>query len=741
MNNIAVSRADRVAGLRYYTEHIIINEIGYNFLADTLIVLLAMQLGANNTQLGYLAATVYITGIAILLVPSFFGGLRLITAYWWLWLARGLCCLPYFLAGWLHGDYPGLALWVLLGAYTGFSLFRNFAWPMKQALEKILVPAEESGRVLSKISMAMNFAKLFANLVSFTLLAVGWLNDIKGLLLLSAAGIIINSIAAGRLRRIAVHERIESRSSNAVRALVEEARKTECIPAVVMYCGCIAIIILSSFVLPLFRNLAGMPMTWIFVYAMLSTGAMILAGKLMKIFSDRIGGRPLLVIGCGLLSADSLLLMFLPPATPWVVWILIGTIMMFLQTMLTLLVGRLVLRSIPPENKIGFTSILNFAAAVIAIIVGLAAGRCADSQLFHLLHLPNNYSAGFIMLSVLALAMTIYCAVFLSDEGAVSLRGMHKLFLSPGNLKAFLLLDRLGESTSNMLKEKLLLLQVSYTASGLATGEIRRRLKNPMIDPKDDMLRSLFFFPRPELLPELLAEVEDRDSWWRETAIFTLGAYPDPRSAAALLQVYRTESYPYLRSIAAKSLARIGNTELLPELRQMLFERQGLNVKTVVNLVIAVSLMDSAGELLSQIRRLAALRNSEEFRQHIFVIFSRRIGWEPGMEHFLYLENLHEGSGVRELLAEVIDDIEFADNRKELAQWWDNQDFNAVAGWCRSMLSKFEFTGHLRQLELGLSTDTASGPGKTETMAIMYFSYLIVKSHRRGVKSFHWKIY
>lgn len=741
MSSCFISRVDRENGIRYYLRHVATSEIGYNFLADTLILLLAIQLGANNLQLGYLTATVYITGLSIIIVPQLFGGLPIITAYWIVWAARGLCGLSYFAAGYLHSSSPTAAIWMLLAGYTAFSLLRNFAWPMKQSLEKILVPTENPGRTLSKINIAMNYGKLAACAASFILLYLGILNGIPGLLTLTAVGIIFSLWSALILRNIKVTETVGRSGAGAGRMLLELTKRRH-FAAIILYCGNVAAIILCGFIVPMLKKLAHMPNSYVFLFALLSAAAMILAAKIMKIFSDKIGTRPLLVISFSALALIAAALPFFSTKTPWTVITAAGVAIMFIQTCLTLLISRLVLKSIPANNKVGFTSLLNFTAALVAIITGLGAGASADSNIHsRLLHLDNPYSPNFIILAALAAALAAYCAAFLRERRSVPILDACKLFLSPENLKAILLLNQLEDPLEDRLKEKLIVMNISYSASGLATEEIRRRLKNPLIDPRDDLLRSLFFFPRPELLDLLLAEASDRDSWWRETALFTLGAYPGERTEKLLLNIYNTETYPYLKSIVAKSLARIGNRQLLPELRSKLFEANPtLNIKTVVNLVISISLMDASGASLGEIWRIAGLRDSEKFRQHIFVIFSRRIGLEPGLEHFFYLENLAPGGGVRELLAETAGETPFAASYHHLAEAFA-LDFHKIGPWCVNTLNETSLEHHLDALASGIRQYADKLSHRGEAIAMLYFTFVCVKNARLKRHSFNWKNY
>ncbi len=740
MNSAVLSRADRSSGIKLYRRFLIFTEAGYTFLAESVILLLALQLGAGNMQLGYLASITYTSGVLVILVPSLFAGMRIVSAFWILWLIRGLCCLLYFAAA-VFSQMPELALWLLLAGYGAYAALRNLAWPLKQTLEKILIPDESAGRVLASLNVSMNYGKLAAALACFFLLASGLVSGIKGLLLLSAAGIIFNSCAALCIKRIPAGDSVES-SGGIIGQLIDELKNWKAFPYILLYCGSVALSVLIAFIVPVFKSSCSMSMSTIFLFGVFGTLAMIFAGKLVKVFSDRTGSRPLLIPCFLFMSLASFIFAFAVLRIQVFFLFFAGLSIVFVQSMIQLLVSRLIIKHTPSCRRLGFTSFINLGAAICSIIAGLAAGVSADSGLYKSIYLLSPYSPVFIGISMISALLAAGSLIFLKDGKALELDKACRLFLSADNLRAFMLLDRLNDPMPDKLKEKVILMNISYTASGLAAEEIRRRLKNPLIDPKDDLMRSLFFFPRPELLDDILAEASDRSSWWRETAIFTLGAYPDSRTEKCLLDVYRNESYPYLRSSAAKSLARIGCTEILPELRETLYTRRGLNVKTMVNLIISISIMDKEGRCLSEIWKMALLESdSEKFSQHVYIVFSRRIAWSSGLEEFFFAENINSGAGLKELINEIVSADEFRISYEQLLLWAESREFGALSDFCQKKLRDLSLSGHLKYLAEGIINFHGTPRHSSELMALLYFTYIVIVHQKSGANSFVWKTY
>ncbi len=740
-NSNFLSRKDRLQSLSSYLRHIFLNGIGFCCLTGTIIYLLAINLGASNTELGYISSTLYITGGVILLVPVLFGGMKLIKVFWLLWLIRGASCFAYLAAGFIHSTHPALAVWLLLIGYTLFASLRNMAWPMKQTVEKILVSPNQAGKQVAKFNQVLNYSKLLSSVISFAILSIAWLDGNPGLMVLIIIGIILNMLSAFSLRSIPLEERIEPRKKNAIFTAGKSLYKNrDTFVVVMLYWGVITFNILVGFIIPYMKKLVKMPVNVIFGYTILAAIASIIAAKLVTIFADRIGSKPLLNITFLLNTCIALVWVFLSPASHWSIIMALACITTALQILYTLLVARLLIKVIPQESKVGFTSMLNFFAAIIALFAGISMGKTADMGLNVTLHLPHIYSPAFLVMTLVSAIMFILCLV-LNESSSLSLNETGKMFLSSTNLKTFLMIDKL-DSVSNPLKEKQIMLKLTNSASDLATNEIKKRLKNPLIRKKEELIRSLFFHYRPELLDEILNEASDPDSWWRETAIFTLGAYPDPKTESLLLDIFNNETYPYLRSIAAKSLARVGNHTILPELLDMLYNRPNLNVRTTLNMVTAIGIMDKERKILADMFKIATMRDSEKYRQHVYIILSRRIGFTPGIERFFTLENQTPEAGFNDLIEEVTEQPYFSSYVNSYLEAYKAGDYGKIAEMCASCARQIgvdRSSVSLPFLKRGIERSVKYHLKNVDAIALVYFTFALVKykaENKKVVDSF-----
>lgn len=740
MSTLAFSRRDRETGWQSYRRYLAGSTVGRVLLSETIVILLAMQLEANNLQLGYLAAAGYFTGIAMLLTPSFFGGLRRVLVCRLLLVLETLCVLSYFLAVWIDYRSTSVAVWVLLAGFTGLSVMRNFAQPLRQVLPQRLLLPESSKAVLPGLNRQTGAILIGGNLLAVMMLSFGAWSETRTLLTLALIGAAGNLAAVFSLHGLAGEERIFDAGGGAVRSLLEELRRRAILPSALLYCGAVAVLVLSYFLLPLFRYQSGMPLGWIMFFATVAAGTAVAAGKLTPWSMHKLNIRQLLAVTGVPLAAAGVTLALLPEWVPWTVWLAVGAVLVLAQQVLVLLTARLVRRLMPAGNPTGVLSMLNFAAAVIALLAGLSAGRCADSQLFHMLHLPNPYSAIFLMIAGLATVMAVYGFFFLREPLTVTSTDVDWLLLSTDHLTMFQLAELPGEEPSAGLPDQLVLTARSDITAVLSADEIRRRLKTAQLEVKNDLLCSLFFHPRQELIEELAAEAADGDSWCRESALFALGAYHDARGEQVLLHAYHNEPDAYLRSVAAKSLARIGYIGELPtELNRLIGEPQHDNVRTTVNLIVARLLTDREGDCLTELFPLAHRRTGDAFRQQVYILFSRRLGGRPGLEHFFDLENLQSGKGTAELLVETADQPEFVAAGDALRGWLSEPDYPSIMEWCKKQTGLLALSGHLAKLGTGLVRGLDVSPGKSDAVAALYFTWLMLHCHRLGQDRFTWK--
>lgn len=651
-----ISSLDRRDSLKTYLSHIFSNGIAYFLLTDTIVLLLAMHFNASNMQLGWLSSAMYVTAVATLVTPILFSGVSLKHFYCWAWLLRGGLCAGYFLLllpFCQNGRWD--PLWVILPVYTLFCLVRNICWPVKQSLEALLLKPANTGRWVSRLNKTFGWSMFFSGLISYTVLSLSPLNRLQSLLFLVGGGIIINTTSSLSLLKLKVNNVVKTpQNFSLLKTWLSTFKDSSQRRTLGIYCiGQIGLLVLFGFSIAFMRRSIGLADTDLFLYTIFHALAVIASGYISVKAADYTGPRPLLIGSFLVLGVNALILAFIPQTVPAFIILFLCFISAFVNGMVNLQVLKLIMLSLPQDNRVGFSAMLNSSAAVAALLIGFSGGLLADlTDQVSWLAFNHRYSPTFLLSALLAF-FCVRLARGLSREGSLSLPQTAQLFLSMQNIRALWQVESIKDNPSER-KLDAHLYSLRRSPTNLATEELRRRLQSPLILEKEELIHTLFVHPRPELLDDLLAEAEDRDSWWRETALFTLGAYPDPKTEALLVRLYEEETYPYMKSIMAKSLARIGWEAHAEEIREQLRNTK-LNIRTTVNYFIALSIVDKSGDYLRHLFCLARIKSSRKFPEHLFIIVGRRLNFHPAIERFLYQENLKLGDGFQNLLEEAIE--------------------------------------------------------------------------------------
>jgi hypothetical protein len=729
-----LSKRDRNNSLKLYHKHIFFNGMGYTFLTETIIFLMAIKLGATNTQLGYLASVIPLTGAVMILTPTLFAGFKITKIFYFIWIIRGMLALLYLAAFILFlNNMKAQALSVVIISYTTFALLRNLAWPLKQTIEGILVKTKVAGQSVAGFSMMLNQSKLLANGISFLLLSIKQLSGLAGLVTLELFGIIMNTISASYLRKMPIESTIQKQTDKSILQSFKQSCASAKSRVILLLFWCNVIItVLFSFTVPLFKKTADMPDNIIFVYSLLASIAAIAAGKAIKPFSDRMGSRPLLFIGCGAMIMMSIFWTYIKPdQLSTTILISAGVISIFFITALFILISRLILHILPPDDRIGFTSILYCFAALFALSAALLSGKLADQALSLKLGLPHIYSLGYAGMGLTALAMLLIVKFWLKEQLSMSLPEAFSLMTSPAKFKTFMNIEKLPK-INNKHKRDMILLELTHSSNSMATNEIKQQLQSPMIRQKEELLRSLFFNPRPELLDNIIDEAADCDSWWRETALFVLGAYQNKRAETALKAVFENETYPYMRSIAAKSLARIGCTDYQNEITAM-YKNPKNSIRTVVNAFIARSIIDKKGRYLHDIFNIIHVKKSPKFHCHIYIIIGHRLGLQPELENFFYQARLDQ-QNIDELLEHAAEIPAIAAIISEIKELIAANRLNAVYAKMSKLLKDAQIVEPLENLRLGL-LKPFDNPNLEDTIAFIFFNWQILSAREKIEKS------
>ncbi len=724
-----LSRSDKQKGQKNYLTYTFINGLGYSFMAETIIYLMAMNFGAGNMALGYISSAVYLTGVVIFFVPLFFPGVKIVNLFFTAWMFRGVVGLFY---GFTPLVSPHLAVFLIVLIYTLYCLLRNVAYPLNPVIQGIITKPSERGHFASRVMIFLYSSMTLSRFISFSVLSSFDTRELDGILVLIALGIVLNTGASVAVKRVPVQNRIEKRSLlEALRIFTFYIKSPQHLLFILLYCGGMSLIVLFNFSIPFLRKVSGVPSNLIFIFTTINFLGVIISSRLIRPFLDRFGSKPLLTLVNLVIFLLSLL--WIPGDGGLALWIyfLMGFVSMFFIGMIRLLVERLVVNTIPEDDRIGFSSAIAVVFSLVSLLVGLSGGALADVAALPSVKVPHEYSLTFGLMGLLAL-LNFTLSLFLKERGSLTANQFLTVLANPKNLKTIHNIDLL-KRVNNHVRKEAIMIELESDQSHLATEEIRKRLHLSTFRDKEMVLRSLFSHPRPELEEELIREALDPFSWWRQSAIFALGAYPSLQSQKALRKIMK-EKYPYLRSVAAKSMARIGDFSCHEQILEAL-GTQGLDVRTYLNMMIALSLIERDGQYWKTIFQMASWKSSHRFIQSLMIIGSTRQNFQPPLAELYYELNLSEKGGFDSLLEELADlkmpEEEFDGILKDIRE----KNFLSLWGWCRSRCKMFSLLEPYECLRKSIVDYRKRSLNPSLVLAGLYFTMQLELIHEKHLKS------
>ncbi len=718
-----LSQEERNLGLANFIRHTQWNGIGFFLLQATIVSLMAIHFGASNLQLGYISSVFHVVGLVLLVLPRLLAGVRIVKVIHVAWLARGTVCYLYGLLFFLDGQPAVIFIMVV---YTLFALMRVGGAAMIRPLQKSLARPAEMGDVVARVNLHMSISRLLSQGLSFAVLSLPVLSGLGGLVLLTVIGATANTIAASYLAKIPARETVEPRSGKSVFVVFAESmRSRERTLSLVIHWLGLGAAILFTFVIAFLRREAGLPPNLVVLYSVVGAVAAIAAGIFLRPFADRVGVRPLLILANAGLAGAGLVWAMTPAGLPVPAYLLIGFGTFFFLQLRMVLTSKLIISSIPEGSPVSYVSMTDFITAIVAFVVGLAGGGLADFVAASNLPVVHTFTVTFIAAAALA-AISMLLSFGLRRTGNKSLRETAAIFLSTRNLKAFLDAYALNIAEDEQKRETTLL-SLERSPTPIATDELRNRLKTPLSWEKERILRSLYAYPREELLEDVLAEALDRDSYNQRDAIFTLGAYPAKRVAPTLKRLLDSDD-PDVVGAALKSLARLGDTEQL-DLARSLVRAPSTSARMELDCVYALMVMDQERSYLREIFHLAHPSRGTRFQQMVFVLCARQLGFRPPLADFYHAENVHSPSGFRDMLAEARQLQLVMEARNRLMTNYVADAFDEVWSWAR------EATAAAQAADPGLSglvdavrTYPPDDRNPANTMAAVYFAYQLLLS-------------
>ena len=719
-----LTQDEREKGARMLIRHSFFNGLGFGFLAETIIYLLALQFNPTNTQLGYISSAVHIAGLSLLVLPRMTHGINLRKLYFAAWMARGSVGVFYMLLLFLKGQ-PAVVL--ILGVYSLFCVSRIVGVSMAEPVQQMLATSESRGQLVTRNFISNQAARLLSQLLSFALTSVVFFSELGNLLFLIGIGIVANTVSALFLLGIPYREKNRySRKSSLPTVFLRVVRDRDQIVVILVRCLSLMVAVLIGFAIPFLRVVLALPQNLVFLYSVVGTGGMILSGLFLRPFVDSVGSKPLLLSAFVGQAATLASWALLGRSIPYGVVLILGLGTTFLQASVFQLVARLVINAIPGRDKISFMSLLNFITALFAFGAGVLGGLLID--LGESLPLPfgSAYSYAFAAGSVISIAAFLL-VLTVRERGSLKVRETASILFSLRNLKTFLDIYNF-HLTDDPVRKQTILTSINYSPAPQAEPELRQILNNPIAPDKDQILISLYKNPRPRLLDLIIREAENSDSPHRGNAIFALGAYPGNDTQEALYRLFACDD-PRIFCAAAKSLARIESSPPVGQLEEILL-RPALPTRAMEDLMVALSVGGNEAVYLKRLFALAPVERGRYHEQAILSLAARLEGFTPPLDEIYARENGEPGSGLGIILEEARSFEPFFHAMDRLYRLFSDGDFPALREWCRTVAAELSLAEYT--LAAPILEESTRAESTSSALARLYFLFQLLNRKQAG---------
>ncbi len=713
------------------------NGMGFNFMGETPVYLMAIHFGASNIELGYISSVIFLTGFILVGLPRLLAGKNLVNVQSAAWFVRGLVVLFYLALLFLEGRS---AVLLILIVYTLFCLARMVGIAVWNPLIKMLTTSQNRGIVLAQGNIANQTSSVISKLISFLVTSFQHFSGIIGILLLQIFGVFFNTAAAIQLKRIPCRETVEYRRGRNIFVILKDSfkRKERRYPLVLKWVT-VAVIVLNGLTIVFIRKEAGFNSNVVFLYSMVMALAIILSGLFARTFADRMGSRPLLIGMNILLSVVYVIWILLPVSgsidLPVYIYFILGFFTNFFLWSGNVLISRVLVNTMPEDESFSYNAMTNFVTAFFSLFSGIIGGLLIDTGQHAELVLFNTYSYLFSFAMVLSLLLVVL-SLRLIDKGSMSARETAAILFSFEGMRAYMDIGKLNV-TEDPVRKRTVLLSISQNEATVATEEIRHIIASPLSSGKGEVIKLLFSHPRPALLPELLKEAGDTGSYHQLKAVFALGAYPGKETEQLLLHLLDSPDIS-VQSNAAKSLSRIGHKESLDKIR--LYANKADHAWDRINFLIALKNMDPYGLVFRNIFKDSDKFQDGMFRQTYYSLAAKLLELKPLLSDIYNSKNMKSGEGIKNFLEQTRDLDFFYKRHKELKGWFKTGDWSGVWQFCLESLKNSDddlsaLSGPMNNLreavvnEAGRRSSLPVEESKSvydDALACVYFTYQII---------------
>ncbi len=567
---------ERARAQRRYYVFSTLNGIAFKLLAGSIVTLYALRLGADNTMIGLFESFMYLS-LAFLVagrpLVARFGAIRVMSAFW---AARYLAMAPALLTALPAIQANRTLTFTLLGfGVLGFHTAKGVGIAAEKPIIGEVAGEKDRGAFLSHIqSLNQSFSLGIWLLMG---LVMGRNPPPQTYALFFGAGIVVGLIASWTMLRLPEPRGLEKGYTESLLPSIRRGLQA------VGFRRLIALF----FVMTLAQSAAG-PFLVVFfkrlyqhtdasvVYITLLGGFGVMAMAVVAgLFMDRVGAKPLF-FAFAVITAATLLPIFGLPArpTPLLFWVVPGTVFFLYQlgaVGMSNCAQDYFFATVPPSDRLNLGVLYNVAAGIAGFVGAFGGGVVLDA-LETMVALSPEVTFRVYFAAVAALfALASLMIRGLPDIGAFSILNTLSLVFSPRDIRAVVLLRRLGRYRS-MAEEQATIRELGESPSVVSIKDLLARLSSPSFAVRSAALNALRGVPIvPAATKALIAEVREHHFTTAHTAAEILGNWKIADAIPALREALDSEDF-MLVGRAMVALAQVSDRRSIPQTRRILID-------------------------------------------------------------------------------------------------------------------------------------------------------------------------
>lgn len=538
------------------------NGIGGSLAMGELVLLLALTLGASDGQMAILYAAPFITSLLAVVAPMALNGRDTTTIWAGFWFARALVMVGYFCLP-LISD-PNTQVWLVIGVFLLFSLCRSVGMIGNLPVVKALVPPRQLPGIIAAMMSWFFMAAVVASLATAGVFALPWPEgSLHGFYVLLVISMGFNLYTAWRISRLPPTGRLTGGNLSGI----GESFRLLLRPGPMRVVAVLTILqatvgVLLRYPLNVLTREYGWSEGQVFWLVVGGYCTAILVAQLLRAIGRRVDARALLVGTHGLIALTALgwALIDLLPA------VMVGPVAVVLFIAIGVgswgsmtVIARMQADHLPKDRAPQVTAAYSAMAVIGAVVAtSIAIGLDNSPADVTSLGISHRYSLLFVILAAVAGTISLRAWLGRNLDRPEQPSDLH--LLSPVNLlalyRSWRLEQRHGTTAAAtsvgmdaLLRGRSQVSQVILT-DYLGTSEVIRRYAAH---------HSLMSKAEPALADAIRADAFDPGSPTRYEALTNLGRVGTADDCARLAPLLEDDD-PWVRSLAAKGLLRLGHT-------------------------------------------------------------------------------------------------------------------------------------------------------------------------------------